>query len=116
MSEEFRRAKRRRALETIEVFDTMSDKALGRIGNLSESGMMVLAVEALTDDALFQLRFHLPTDEGRPHRIDVGAHQLWLENASGPGQHWCGFRFIDVGPDHLETLRAWIEAPGGQYA
>lgn len=116
MSEEYRRAKRRRALETIEVFDTMAEKIIGRIGNLSESGMMVLAFENVVDDALFQLRFHLPVGEGRPHRIDVGAHQLWLEDASSTGQQWCGFRFIDVGPEHLETLREWIEAPGGQYA
>lgn len=116
MSEEFRRAKRRRALETIDVFDVMTEQIIGRIGNLSESGMMVLATQVLTDDALFQLRFNLPEGGNRPHRIDVGSHQLWSEEASSPGQHWCGFRFIDIGQDDLETLRAWIDAPGGQYA
>jgi hypothetical protein len=116
MSEEFRRAKRRRALETIEVFDVMAETNIGRIGNVSESGMMVLAAQSLLDDALFQLRFNVPGSQGRPQRIDVGAHQLWLEDASSTGQHWCGFRFIDISPDHLDALRAWIDAPGGQYA
>jgi c-di-GMP-binding flagellar brake protein YcgR len=116
MSEEFRRAKRRRALETIEVFDTMAETIIGRIGNVSESGMMVLAAQSLTDDALYQLRFNVNSGPGRAQRIDVGAHQLWLEDASSTGQHWCGFRFIDISPEHLEALRAWIESPGGQYA
>jgi len=116
MSEEFRRAKRRRALENIEVYDTIAERVIGRIGNLSESGMMVLAFEEIAEDALFQLQFQLPTGDARPHRIDVGAHQLWSEGASSPGQHWSGFRFIDIGPDHLDTLRVWIESPGGQYA
>jgi hypothetical protein len=116
MSEEYRRAKRRRALEAIDVFDTMSEKTLGRIGNLSESGMMVLATEPLLDDALFQLRIQLPSINGQPHRVDVGAHHLWVEEASAPGQHWSGFRFIDIGPDDLEALRLWIDSPGGQYA
>lgn len=117
MNAEYRRAKRRRAVETIEVVDTMTEQVVGRIGNVSETGMMMLATLHLMDDALFQFRFTLPDSvgRGRGRSIEVGSHQLWSDAANVPGQFWAGFRFIDISPDDAAQLRAWIEQPGGQY-
>lgn len=117
MSTEYRRAKRRRALETIEVVDTMTEQVVGRIGNISESGMMMLATVHLMDDALFQFRFNLPEGmgRGRGRSVEVGSHQLWSDAANVPGQFWAGFRFIEISPEDAAHLRAWIEQPGGQY-
>jgi hypothetical protein len=114
MSTEYRRAKRKRAQEPIDVTDTMTEQVVGRIGNISETGMMLMATVQLVDDALFQLRFALP-DSGRGRQIEIGSHQLWSEPANVPGQFWAGFRFIDLSPDDAMHLRAWIEQPGGQY-
>ena len=116
MSAEYRRAKRKRAQETIDVIDTMTEQVVGRIGNVSETGMMMLATVHLMDDALFQLRFSLPDMiTGRGRAIEIGSHQLWSDAANVPGQFWAGFRFIDLSPDDAMHLRAWIEQPGGQY-
>jgi hypothetical protein len=117
MNAEYRRAKRRHAAETIEIVDTMTEQVIGRIGNISESGMMLLATVHLMDDALFQFRFALPdsTARGRGRSIEVGSHQLWSDAANVPGQFWAGFRFIDISPEDAAHLRAWIEQPGGQY-
>jgi hypothetical protein len=115
MSTEHRRAKRKRAVETIEVTDTMTEQVVGRIGNLSESGMMLLGFVQMTDDSLFQFRFQLADPAGFGHTIEVGAHQLWSDAANIPGQYWAGFRFIDIAPDDATRLRAWIEQPGAHY-
>lgn len=116
MSAEYRRAKRKRAQETIEVTDTMTEQVVGRIGNVSESGMMMLATVHLMDDALFQLRFNLPDgSNARGRSIEIGSHQLWSDAANVPGQFWAGFRFIDMSAEDAAQLRAWIEQPGGQY-
>ena len=115
MSVEYRRAKRKRAQETIEVVDTMTEQVIGRIGNISESGMMMLAHVQLTEDALFQFRFGLPDGSSRGRQIEVGSHQLWSDAASQPGQFWAGFRFIDISPEDAAQLHAWIEQPGGEY-
>ena len=112
---EYRRAKRKRASEAIDVVDTMTEQVVGRIGNISETGMMMLATSALMDDALFQFRFTLPDGTTRGRSIEVGSHQLWSDAANVPGQFWAGFRFIDISPDDAVVLRAWIEQPGGQY-
>ena len=110
-----RRAKRKRAQEAIEVMDTMTERTIGRIGNISETGMMLFATVNLPEDALFQLSFALPDDPGRARPIDIGAHHLWSDAANTPGQFWAGFRFIDISSDDAARLRAWIDQPGGQY-
>ncbi|MCX7562227.1 PilZ domain-containing protein [Xanthomonadaceae bacterium XH05] len=115
MSEEYRRAKRKQVAERIDVVDTMIDSPIGLIGNISETGMMLLANQPMTEDALYQMRFAVTDDHGHRHDVNVGSHQLWSEPANTPGQHWVGFRFIDVGPDDLSALRAWIDLPGSQY-
>jgi len=115
MINEFRRARRRKAADTILVTDAMTERVVGHIGNLSESGMLLIANETLVDDALYQLQFALPGDKGQPEVIEVGAHLLWMDRASAPGQAWIGFRFIAVPPKHMARLQKWIEAPGGHY-
>src|SRR3546814_6332907 len=45
MINEFRRARRRKAADTILVTDTMTERVIGHVGNLSESGMLLIANE-----------------------------------------------------------------------
>ncbi|WP_027079096.1 PilZ domain-containing protein [Luteimonas mephitis] len=115
MINEFRRARRRKAADTIMVTDAMTERVVGHIGNLSESGMLLIASEALVDDALYQLQFALPDGAGKSAMVEVGAHLLWMDRASAPGQAWIGFRFIAIAPKHRIHLQKWIEAPGGHY-
>lgn len=115
MSEEYRRAKRKVVNDRIEVSDAMLQSVIGMIGNISETGIMMLTNQPMQDDALFQLQFSLQDTGGNVRQISLGAHQLWSEPANAPGQHWTGFRFIDIGPDDLTILRIWINLPGSQY-
>ena len=109
MNRDLRRARRRKADATILVVDAMTDEALGRLGNLSETGLLLMAATALPDDALFQLRFALP-GAGGPVPVEVGAHLLWQDAAGASGQCWSGFRFITVPPDAAYALRDWVGA------
>lgn len=109
MINETRRAPRRPVPAQVPVFDQMTEAPIGRLGNVSESGMLLLASVPVTDDALYQLRFPVPDRNGREVLIDVGAHLLWSEQAHAPGQSWAGFRFLTVGNEHRELLRHWIE-------
>lgn len=116
MINEFRRARRRKAAGSILVTDAMTERVVGHIGNLSESGMLLIANETLADDALYQFQFSLPGSDGKGIAVEVGAHLLWMDRASAPGQAWTGFRFISVTEPNLAAMKAWIDAPGGQYA
>ena len=112
---EFRRAKRRKVGYNIEIVDLMTEETIGRLSNLSETGMLVIARHRLTSDALFQLRLRLPDPMGVERTVDLGAHELWADEAAAPGQVWTGFRFIDIAPNDLQFLRDWVDAPGSTY-
>ena len=116
MMQEFRRARRRKAHEKIPVTDAMTGQPVGHIGNLSESGMLLMASQPLVNDALYQFRFPLAAADGQPVQVEIGAHLLWSDEASAPGQHWIGFRFIGLSDRNVRQLRAWVDTPGSQYA
>jgi hypothetical protein len=112
---DYRRAKRRKVGNAIDVFDTMTGLAIGKLSNLSETGMLLILGQALTSDGLYQLRFALPNESGSSRSVEVGAHELWSDEAAAPGQVWTGFRFIDVAPEDVAYIREWVDAPGSQY-
>lgn len=111
---EYRRAKRRK-VGNIDVVDTMTSQVIGTLSNLSETGMLLILGEPVISDALFQLRFSLADNNGNRRSVDIGAHELWSDEAAAPGQVWTGFRFIDVGPEDVAFIRDWVDAPGSQY-
>ncbi|CRP45594.1 PilZ domain-containing protein [Stenotrophomonas maltophilia] len=103
-----RRAPRRQVSDLVPVTDQMRESVVGRLGNISETGMLMLASAPLREDALYQLRFPLPLADGRHQDIDVGVHLLWSEPAHAPGQSWTGFRFLTLSREHRQLLRQWV--------
>ena len=111
MMTEARRSHRRNVHESVTVLDTMTEQVLGRIGNISESGMLMVASGSLLEDALYQLRFEIIDRTGRMVAIDVGAHVVWMGSANTPGQSWAGLRFLTIEERQLADLRHWIARP-----
>jgi hypothetical protein len=114
---EHRRKPRRHPDHMIGVLDVMTEALVGRIGNLSETGMLIQADQPLVDDGLYQFRFAVHDRAGVRHALEVGAHHLWSEPAGMPGQSWVGFRFIDISPDDAKRLGEWVDedSDGGIY-
>ena len=112
---EYRRARRRKVEHSIDVLDTMTEQVVGHLSDLSETGMLLILNHPLMTDALYQMRFKLPDDKGVEHAIEVGAHELWSDQAAAPGQVWTGFRFIDISSDDLAFIRNWVAAPGSSH-
>lgn len=113
--DESRRGRRRQPPDSIAVVDTMTDRAVGRLGNLSETGMLLIASVPLVDDALYQFRFNLGAGRDPASAIEVGAHLLWQDNTSVPGQTWTGFRFITLLDSQLAQLREWLRSPEASH-
>ena len=105
---EARRRPRRTPVNTVEVIDSMTDRILGQLGNVSESGMLLLANTPLMEDALYQVRFNLNGSASHQGLVEVGVHLLWQEHASATGKAWAGFRFINLPEPGRQTLRDWL--------
>lgn len=113
---EFRRRPRRRVPDTVAVVDCMTGRAVGRLGNLSETGMLLMSGTPLVDDAIYQLRFELDGTGGTALPIEVGAHLLWQDEANAAGQRLGGLRFINLPESQRQALRDWLDQPGASYA
>lgn len=105
---EHRRSPRKSAFVTIPVTNRMTGQAMGRIGNLSADGMLMVCDQPMTDGALFQLGFELVNGHGQPQSIEVGAQEMWQESANLPGQYWVGLHFIDISSGDLEVIESWL--------
>ena len=110
MSAENRRSKRRAVEHVVQVTNTMTETPMGRIGNLSIDGLMLISNVAVREDALYQVSFPFPPGSGAPQRtVEIGIHEQWSEAANVPGQYWAGFRIIDIAPADRAALKAWID-------
>lgn len=103
-----RRKPRRTPVGTVEVIDTMSDRVVGQLGNVSETGLLLLAGTPLVEDALYQVRFILPGTAPQRGTVEVGVHLLWQEHATAAGKAWAGFRFINLPEPGRQHLRDWL--------
>ena len=112
MGIESRRQARRTVPGMMEVYDTITEETVGCLGNVSVGGMSLIANRPLVEDALYQFRFALPDDVGETQPLEVGAHVLWVDDASAPGQSWVGLRFIGLSPEATRRLRLWTEQEG----
>ena len=92
----------------------MTGTAMGRIGNISIDGMMMIAYTPIREDALYQISFHLPDGRGHAQPVEIGMHEQWSEQSGGAGQYWAGFRIIDISPEDHERLEAWIGREEGR--
>lgn len=111
MNQERRSAPRRPAEIPIEVTDTISGHVIGRVGNLSRNGMMLICHRPLRDDALYQLRFHLTGRGGGDAEIEAGVHTMWTEPASTNGYQWSGLRIISISGPAAISLDNWLGQP-----
>ena len=105
---EHRRSPRKAAFMTIPVTNTMTGEVMGRIGNLSNDGMLMVCDESVADGALFQLGFELTNSQGASQSIEVGAQEMWAEAANVPNQFWAGFHFIDIADSDLDVIESWL--------
>lgn len=109
MNEEYRRSRRRQMQETVSVVDAMTGLTVGRIGNLSAHGMLLIANNRLVDDALYQVRFRLRQSDGNELACELGVHVLWSDENDPNGMVWTGLRFLAVPEAQAEAIRVWSD-------
>lgn len=108
MNDERRNAPRKPPSVPIQVVDTVSGQAIGRVGNLSRNGMMLICRTPLHDGALYQLRFELPGPGGTNQPVEAGVHTMWTDMAATTGHQWSGVRIISISGAAGALLDTWL--------
>jgi len=103
-----RRSVRKRAGESILVTDAMTGKTIGRIGNLSVDGMMLICPRPVAEGSLYQVQFLLTDGQRQQRRVEVGIQCLWCEAARTENTHWAGCRIIDIAAAEQHILDGWV--------
>jgi hypothetical protein len=109
MNDERRSAPRKPTTAPIEVVDSISGENIGRVGNISRTGMMLICHRPLRDDALYQLKFRLPDKRGAATDIETGVHTMWTELAATNGYQWSGLRIRPISGSAAGSLDKWVE-------
>jgi hypothetical protein len=106
-----RRAERKRATFTAVVTDVISGQAIGHLGNLSSTGMLLISSHTPRSEALYQVSLPLPASgrlltQSQP--IEAGIQEQWHEPAASPGQIWAGYRIVAISDADAARLDSWL--------
>jgi hypothetical protein len=109
-----RRAERKRSNFTVVVTDTINQRPLGHLGNISATGLLLISIDPPRSEALYQVSLSLPGLGNPPQAIELGLQEQWHEAAATPGQIWSGYRIVSIGDADAILLDAWLAMPGGR--
>lgn len=107
MSEERRISKRvATSSANISIHDKIADKSMGTVGNLSETGFMLVTSHQIEIDSVFQLELK---DNSSGQKIQIGAICLWNSETSSQQMFWSGFHIIDISTEAEEILKDIVD-------
>lgn len=104
---EKRRKYRTDVEQRIEVLNSITNKLLGKVVNISEDGFMLISHDAageIKENCLYQLKFILAKDVDGVSDISLGAECLWLNETGAGEQLWCGFQVIDISDSDRDIM------------
>jgi hypothetical protein len=102
------RAERKRAPEVIIVINALTGESLGRIGNMSDGGVMIITNRPIAEGSVIQIQFLLRDSARVPQRVEAGIQCLWNEKAQSDRSYWNGCRFVALGEVEEGVIAAWL--------
>lgn len=95
-----RRIERHQLPYFLKVFNSITDKPIGFLGNVSEDGLMLISPLPMMIGASFQLRLKIPTADDCPPFIDLKARCLWCHEDETPHHYDAGFSLQWAPPEY----------------
>lgn len=105
---EQRRAHRKRVGTSQEVTDVITCRPIGRLGDLSRGGLMLITPHAPGNGAIYQLRMELSARDMASRTIEVGVQALWHKRVTSSDQVWAGYRIIAISDADADFLDTWL--------
>ncbi|MBS7661779.1 PilZ domain-containing protein [Pseudomonas lalucatii] len=89
----------------LKVFNRVTDKPMGYIGNVSLDGLMLISQLPLLVGARFDLRLKIPGVEGA-RCVDFSATCQWCREDVTPGYFDSGFALVAPPAEYVEMVDA----------
>lgn len=100
-----RRIERHQLPYYLKVFNRITDKPMGSIGNVSLDGLMLISQLPILVGARFDMRLKIPGQHGM-HFIDFSANCQWCREDVTPGIYDSGFAPVAPPADYVEMIDA----------
>ncbi len=101
-----RRIQRHQLSGFLKVFNRLTDKPIGYLGNLSEDGLMLISQLPMMVDVAFELRLKIPMADGEFQAIDLTAMCLWSHEDVNPQHYDSGFRVVEAPEAYGQLISA----------
>ncbi|MGB4073588.1 PilZ domain-containing protein [Pseudomonas sp.] len=89
----------------LKVFNRITDKPMGYIGNVSLDGLLLISQLPMLVGARFDMRLKIPGHDA-PHYIDFSATCQWCREDVTPGGYDSGFALVAPPADYVEMVDA----------
>lgn len=102
-----RKVKRRNSPHRINVLAAPDDHVIGRLVDITTSGLMFLTSADVEPGTRLQLRLPLPTRSTNRNSIEVEADVVWSNQDSNPRFMRVGVQFVQLGAEEgyiIETV------------
>ena len=101
-----RRIERHQLPYYLKVFNRITDKPMGYIGNVSVDGLMLISQLPMLVNARFDMRLKSPGKDGQVHCIDFFATCQWCREDVTPGSFDSGFALVAPPGEFVEMIDA----------
>ncbi|MCY1217368.1 hypothetical protein D9M68_518200 [compost metagenome] len=90
----------------LKVFNRITDKPMGYLGNVSMDGLMLISQLPMLVGARFDMRLKIPGKDGQLHFIDFYATCQWCHEDVTPGNYDSGFSLEAPPADYVDLIDA----------
>ncbi|MBC3256380.1 PilZ domain-containing protein [Pseudomonas paralactis] len=104
-----RRIERHQLPYFLQVFNRITDKPIGFLGNVSEDGLMLISQLPMMIDVDFELCLKIPAAQGEFYMIDLTATCLWSREDVNPQHYDSGFRVQQPPEEYGQLISALLQ-------
>ncbi|MFC5699216.1 PilZ domain-containing protein [Pseudomonas sp. GCM10022186] len=90
----------------LKVFNRITDKPMGYLGNVSMDGLMLISQLPMLVGACFDMRLKIPGKDGQLHFIDFCANCQWCHEDVTPGSYDSGFSLVTPPAEYADLIDA----------
>ena len=92
----------------LQVFNRLTDRPIGYLGNVSRDGLMLISQLPMMVDVDFELRLKIPGADDTFHPIDLTVTCLWSHEDINPQHYDSGFRVLQAPEEYGQLINVLL--------